>query len=245
VLIRGYYSFPIFLFLLPPFIVLFLAFLIPLYEVNIAAYADTDYERRAMNQRASSALEDILNTPEFKVADSQMSLWSRMVDRLFAYLSGRTGWLNTILRWLIYSVLAFVTISIILYLVRRLRRLPSFTAHRDDAPEPQGNESLENMLTQAYNCSQDGNYREAIRYLFLSLLTYLDNVCLITYEAAKTNGEYINEFNKSVGNEAERFASLALLFERKWYGMEESNIQDFQECEEYFHAIRDIGTIES
>ncbi len=87
---------------------------------------------------------------------------------------------------------------------------------------------------QANEFYRAGDYRRAIRYLYLSLLLYLDKAGLLTYDAGKTDGEYLDEIYGNMKDEAERFASLTLFFERKWYGMEESSAGDFQHCEDTF-----------
>jgi hypothetical protein len=98
----------------------------------------------------------------------------------------------------------------------------------------------ETARARAYEHSQQGEYGPAIRYLYLSLLLYLDKAGLITYDTGKTNGEYINETRGSMRDRAEHFAFLTALFERKWYGMEESSAGDFQQCTETFAEIVDL-----
>jgi len=212
-----------------PLFLILLAFL----SQNSAAYGMAERERRDMSERARAALEEILSTEEFKHQDYQPPWWLRLTERLLDHLPGGTGWMGTVLEWLFYLIAALVTISVFAFIAKRFRKLPSFTtAGPQVAIEPQLHMDPGAARERAYECSQKGDYRQAIRYLYLSLLFYLDKAGLLTYHAGKTNGEILSEVYGSTDNEAELFASLTLSFERKWYGMEESSVADFQQCEE-------------
>jgi hypothetical protein len=139
---------------------------------------------------------------------------------------------GTVLEWLFYLIATLAAVSIFVFAARRFRRLPSFTTDHDALMEPQRHMDSETARARAHECSQGGDYRQAIRYLYLSLLLYLDKAGLLTYDVSRTNGEYLSEIYGSMGNQAERFAFLTLFFERKWYGMEKSSAGDFQQCEE-------------
>jgi len=63
---------------------------------------------------------------------------------------------------------------------------------------------------------RSGNYRLAVRYLYLQLLTRLSDKKYIEINKSKTNYEYVNEIRRhSFANE---FASLTLKYEYVWYG---------------------------
>ena len=66
------------------------------------------------------------------------------------------------------------------------------------------------------NAVRTGNYRLAVRYLYLQLLTRLSDKKFIEINKSKTNYEYVTEVRKhSFANE---FASLTLKYEYVWYG---------------------------
>lgn len=60
-----------------------------------------------------------------------------------------------------------------------------------------------------------GNYRLAVRYLFLKNLVCLGNREHIHYSPDKTNYQYVQEIRADMKNE---FASLVLNYEYVWYG---------------------------
>lgn len=66
------------------------------------------------------------------------------------------------------------------------------------------------------NAAKSGNYRLAVRYLYLQLLSRLSDKRYIEINRNKTNFEYVTEVRKhSFANE---FASLTLKYEYVWYG---------------------------
>ena len=86
------------------------------------------------------------------------------------------------------------------------------------------------------NAIRIGNYRLAVRYLYLQLLTRLSDKKYIEINKNKTNYEYVTEVRKhSFAND---FASLTLKYEYVWYGeypvdqklfeQLQSNFTDFQ-----------------
>lgn len=66
------------------------------------------------------------------------------------------------------------------------------------------------------NAIRSGNYRLAVRYLYLQVLHRLAERKLIEMNANKTNYEYVNEIRKH--KFANEFASLTLQYEYVWYG---------------------------
>ena len=69
---------------------------------------------------------------------------------------------------------------------------------------------------QLRNAIKNGNYRMAIRYLFLQTLSRLAERKFIEINTNKTNYEYVNEVRKH--KFANEFASLTLKYEYVWYG---------------------------
>ena len=66
------------------------------------------------------------------------------------------------------------------------------------------------------NAIKTGNYRLAIRYLYLQTLARLSERKLIEINSNKTNYEYVNDVRKH--KFANEFASLTLKYEYVWYG---------------------------
>lgn len=66
------------------------------------------------------------------------------------------------------------------------------------------------------NAIRNGNYRLAVRYLYLQTLMQLYERKFIDISSNKTNYEYVNEVRKQ--KFANEFASLTLQYEYVWYG---------------------------
>ena len=209
----------------------------PYINHSILTYSNVESERANMVQRANAALKEILDREEFNVQEPKASFWSRQIQRLISYLPAVPGWLGAILEWLFYPAALIVILLIFIFIVKRFRRLPLRKQDYGVSTESQSRVDPESMKIEAYEWSQKGDYRQAIRCLFLSLLLYLDKAGLLTYDQGKTNGQYLSEIHKGMANEAKTFASLTLLFERKWYGMEESSEQDFHQYEQAFASL--------
>lgn len=217
--------------IVPP-ILIFLIFL----SFSNTALCTTEHERQGMSQRAHKELEQILNTKEFSGQDLEPSWLSRWLENLLGRLPGGTRWLGVLLEWLFYLAAVIAIISLCVFIAMRLRRFPSIKTGRY-TPVESGDNDPETAKAKAHEYFQSGEYRQAIRHLYLSLLLNLDRAGLVTYDVAKTNGEYESEVRASMSGKAESFHLLTRFFERKWYGMEESNAMDFQQCEETFAEL--------
>ena len=68
------------------------------------------------------------------------------------------------------------------------------------------------LILQAYNT---GDYRLAVRYLFLKNLAHLSEKEYLQLSANKTNFQYVQEISADKKNE---FSSLLLIYEYIWYG---------------------------
>jgi len=211
------------------------------FDYLAAAYSNVESERADMVHRANAALEEILDREEFNVQEPKASFWLRQLERFLNYLPAAPRWLGAVLEWLFYPAALFLILLVLVLIAKRFRRLPLRKQDYSVSIEPQNLADPESMKIEAYEWSQKGDYRQAIRCLFLSLLLYLDKIGLLTYDQGKTNGQYLSEAHKGMANEAENFAFLILLFERKWYGMEESSEQDFHQYKQTFASL--IGLI--
>ena len=82
------------------------------------------------------------------------------------------------------------------------------------------------------NAIKTGNYRLAVRYLYLQVLSRLSEKRFIEINANKTNYEYVNEVRKH--KFANDFASLTLQYEYVWYGEYPVDEKLFKQLEEGF-----------
>ena len=87
------------------------------------------------------------------------------------------------------------------------------------------------LLSDAERAAAAGRYREAIRLLYLALLSRLDRQGLITYDQTKTNWEYLVT-TRAIPALYRPVSQLTAIFDRQWYGFEPAVAGDWGLCRE-------------
>ena len=86
------------------------------------------------------------------------------------------------------------------------------------------------------NAIRNGNYRLAVRYLYLQSLQRLSEKKFIEINTNKTNYEYVMEVSKH--KFANEFASLTLQYEYVWYGEYPVNERLFEQIQSSFTQFK-------
>jgi hypothetical protein len=185
-----------------------------------------------------AALDSILAQPEFQwqsprspLAEWWQNLWERVdqfLSRLLPQGDGRAG--GQLLQ-LLSHVLTFVgTLALALVLAYVLRDLlADFAADVEMSPDVEaGDEDLTaaTALKRAEIVSGEGDYRSAVRYLYLSTLLLLEERGLLRYDRSLTNREYL----RSVGHLpqlAGLLRDVIEVFDRVWYGYRPLDAADY------------------
>lgn len=87
--------------------------------------------------------------------------------------------------------------------------------------------TAEQAFARAQNLSRGGDYRSAVRYLYLSSLLLLDERGMLRYDRSKTNHEYL----RSVAGQpelAEPLREVVDVFDNVWYGYHNVDEESFQ-----------------
>jgi hypothetical protein len=172
-------------------------------------------------------LKAILARPEFEWPEEELSplerAWQQVREGILALLArlipaevAGGSFLRTFLTILGVIVLALV----LLYATRGL--LADFAAEVDGASGGELADELltsESALRQAQTLSSAGDYRSAVRYLYLSSLLILDERNFLRYDRSLTNREYLG----SIADRPELFITLREVidvFDRVWYGFQ-------------------------
>ena len=95
----------------------------------------------------------------------------------------------------------------------------------------------ETALQRAEALSRGGNYRNAVRYLYLSALLLLDERGLLRYDRSRTNREYLRTVSDSPAL-IQPLRTVIEIFDRVWYGFEPIDAQTYQEYVERVGELR-------
>ena len=122
------------------------------------------------------------------------------------------------------------------YVLLRARRslLLDARAVRDD---PEARLTSNSAIQQASGLARGGDYRTAVRYMYLSALLWLDERDLLRYDRAMTNHEYLDhlEGNPELRN---RLVPIVEVFDRVWYGYASLDAQSFEAYRQQVEALR-------
>ena len=127
---------------------------------------------------------------------------------------------------LLYLILAVVLIGAVL-LISDMQFRSNLTDHKkyQDEGEFPDNYIKEEFKKLIYESVASGDFRMAIRYLYLDTLTELEKRKLIHCDKWKTTIDYAYELPYSKKN---RFLQLAGFFQKSWYGCYEPSKNDYE-----------------
>jgi hypothetical protein len=101
------------------------------------------------------------------------------------------------------------------------------------ATENPMNLSLDELINE---CARTGDYRRAVRYLYLQVLKQLSEKNLILWRIDKTNRDYLAELSATPHKES--FASLTEIFDYIWYGDFTADRAAFDNAKHHFDAFQ-------
>ncbi len=180
-------------------------------------------------------LAEILARPEFEAAREEpgpiQRLWQRIVDSLLGLLlrisPESAGGLGPLIR-VVLTVAGVAVLIVALVFVSRsilndiVAEVESPAVGQDGSPLV----SADQALDQARSHSRRGDYRSAVRYLYISSLLLLEERDLVRYDRTQTNQEYL----RNVADNPELAAILRDVidvFDRVWYGFQSLDHQAF------------------
>jgi len=173
-------------------------------------------------------------------------LGGRQADRNDPAGSSEVDW-ERALRGLVYVLAGLVVAMIAALAVRAYRRRGRGDANDDGAGARGAAVDLESEEIVASQLPEDewislarqqiekGEFRLAVRALFLASLARLGELCLVRVEKSKSNMDYERELGRRVKGDAEMmraFVENVGIFERAWYGLHgvsEEVVQHFLE----------------
>jgi hypothetical protein len=154
------------------------------------------------------------------------------------------------LHWSVYVVIAalLALVALIVWRLRRAQTKPARALAGGGAAISLHDENLladrlpeEEWIALAESCAQAGDYRAALRALYLANLAWLGHNGSIAIHPGKTNREYELEMRRRAREFPEARALFAVnvsSFERAWYGMHSVSADDTDAFRERLRQIK-------
>ncbi len=205
--------------------------------------AHAEYPQNLFTLEDVVPLREILARPEFQWEESQPIVMPNWLDRIFTWLEQLTN--RVVNATLPYGRLPLIVTAVIVFLVSLffISRSLSRSLVREAQLEAEGSES-DGLLTskgafkRAENLSTQGDYRNAIRYLYLSSLLVLDEQGVMRYDRSRTNREYLRSVS-SRPELANPLRDVIEVFDRVWYGYEAVDENTYKSYVEHVEQLRE------
>ncbi|WP_026370168.1 DUF4129 domain-containing protein [Kallotenue papyrolyticum] len=132
-----------------------------------------------------------------------------------------------------------LVLALVIYAVRSVRRTLVRDAHlRAQAAADQERLGAETALDRAQALAQQGDYRSAVRYLYLSALLWLDERKRLRYDRSLTNREVLEQARNDPAL-YQRLRPVVHTFERVWYGLRPLDSASYRAYQQQVQALRE------
>jgi hypothetical protein len=203
--------------------------------LDVLLKAHEEYPQRVFTAQDMVPLKEILARPEFQWQEAQGLTMPNWLDELlqgFFDLMDRIGYgvrnISYYGRVPLIVAAALLFVLSLFYISRSLSR----SLVREAQLAAEGSDDHEILsskaaMQRAHALSGQGDYRSAIRYLYLSSLLVLDEQGLLRYDRSRTNREYLRSIS-SKPELANPLHDVIEVFDRVWYGFESVDEQTYQ-----------------
>lgn len=191
-------------------------------------------------QQVRSTVEEVYQRPEFSLQSSSniFKIISQWLGDFFHWL-GSLQDANPVLYWILLLSLSALLALLITHLTWTIRRV-LFVGEgaRKLALEKQQRLHLsQEYLQAARQRAGEGDFTEAIRCLFLSLIYYFDESGRIHFQDSYTNREYLALFtDRQPVHDA--LAVFVDVLDDYWYGQRPADRRQFDECLVRFESLK-------
>jgi hypothetical protein len=202
-------------------------------ELNPPPYAD-----------AARQLAAIMAQPEFQYpppSPLQQALERLLFDLAAAALRALFWLIELIARFPlpVLIVVALVLLALLVYVLRRTQgALVPGAAGAGDLPDEQL--SSVQALQRAQSLASGGDYRQAVRYLYLSTILFLEEAGRLRRDRSLTNREYLRQVADQP-DVAALLLAVVTTFDRVWYGfapLDAAAYEDFVQQVQALHRVK-------
>lgn len=202
--------------------------------------------REVTNDNAREMLENILGTQEF----AQYGLLERLknlIARLFEKLSFNVPNMDSAAFGA--EVIVFLAgLVLMVYLIFKTAPFLNIIVKDVKSEDIIGSGDVQAtpaaFIVEADKKALKGDFRGALRDMYIAVLMELDHRRLIAYAKSKTNSDYLQEISQKAAGKETSFRTLVNLFEYKWYGLDGCSKEDFQRGRELYTLLLQEGSYE-
>ncbi len=191
----------------------------------------------------AAKLADILSRSDFHIKKEESTWRQRLQEWLIAQFeafvrkffpsfggvqsSGYARWL----RYVLWGILVVFVGGVGWIVWKRLRTRSNKEATRGErvilGETIDETVTVDDLLTVALDLARNGEYRQAVRKIYIALLYQLDERRVIRIEPGKTNREYLNAVREQIGV-YRPMRELTDRFDQFWYGQIETHHDDYE-----------------
>jgi len=205
---------------------------------------------------ANRKLEEILSRSEYATRNKQGQVIFKYIERFLNWLwqffpqrslrRGSGSPITLIAQIVVIGLAIAVLIYVLVKLIRHLIGRNRSTVPKKKKNEPkivlgerlEPDASATDLLAEAEALSRKGEIRAAIRKAYIALLVELGDRKVISLAQHKTNRDYLRSV-KTHPSLYRNMSGLTDSFERHWYGLAQSNANDWQDFRSgYLAALR-------
>ncbi len=188
-----------------------------------------------------AALESVLARSEFQ---TQLTLWQRftrwlsqLLERFAPETQGEgasVGWLGSLISWTLAIVAAVALVGLLGYWIQRMVGSFVGNAEKDSELGLDGHPlTARQAREQAAQQAESGNYRGAVRRLYLAALLTMEEKGAIRYDRSQTNREVLAQVQDDA-TVSDHLRPIVETFDDVWYGIHEP---DHQTYADYTHEV--------
>jgi len=180
---------------------------------------------------------EVFRRPEFKTESTRETWLTRLMRDLLAWLGGLHDNFP-VLYWalLVGCLLALAALIVLVVLRVRSAFTRSDREYNDTSLRAQRLERSENHRAEANRQAALGDYTEAVRHLFLSLVFRLDERGRVSFQKAYTNREYL-ELLRDGPAVRNGLQILVDSLDEYWYGQRPCEREQYDACRAAFDRL--------
>lgn len=193
--------------------------------------AETEMQRFREEVETNHADMDVSFTEYEDILSKLFSLHDRSTSTLLRFLIG-IGAADALL-WIGCLVLICLT----LFFIRQIRKnLVAEVGHEVTESEMNGVTTVQAALTQSEVAATSHNFRDALRFLYLSAILHLQERGILTYDKSLTNLEYLHTLQAHAELQ-EALRPVIQVFNDVWYGYKPCNADTIANYRELLQKV--------